>query len=58
MGGGGGGVRVNWHANRYVLISPARRVSLFFVVEASLGDDSSLRRSIFGWGKCSVDPPA
>ena len=55
---GGGGVRVNGHANRYVLISPARRVSLFFVVEASLGDDSSLQRFIFGRGKCSVDPPA
>ena len=51
MGWGGGregsGVRVNGLANRYVLISPAR-VFLFFGVEVSL----------FGRGKCSVDPPA
>ena len=56
--GGGGGVRVNGQVNRYVIISPSRRVFLFFGVEESLGGDSSLRRFIFGRGKCSVDPPA
>ena len=53
-----GGVRVNGQVNRYVIISPARRDFLFFGVEVSLGGDSSLRRFIFGRGKCSVDPPA
>ena len=57
-GVGGGGVRVNGQVNRYVIISPSRRVFLFFEVEVSLGGDSSLRRFIFGRGKCSVDPPA
>ena len=51
-------VGVNGHAQRYVLILPAKPVFLFFGVEASLGDDSSLRRFTFGRGKCSVEPPA
>ena len=53
----GWGVGVNGHANRSVLILPARRVSPFFGVLAPLGDDSSLGRFAFDRGKCLVEPP-
>ena len=53
-----GGVGVNGHAHRYVLILPAKRVFLFFKVKASLGDDSSSRRFTFGQPKCLVEQPA
>ena len=56
LGGVGGGF--TGHVHRYVLILPAKRVFLFFGVKASLGDDSSLRRSTFGGRKCLVEPPA
>ena len=52
------GLGVNGHAHRYVLILPAKRVFLLFGVKASLGDDSSLRRSAFNRRKCLVEPPA
>ena len=52
------GVGVNGHAHRYVPILPAKRVFLSFGVKASLGDDSSLRRSAFDRCKCLVEPPA
>ena len=52
----GGGV--NGYAHRNVLILPVKRVFPFFGVEASLGDESSLRRFTFGRRKCSVEPAA
>ena len=57
-GVGGWGVGVNGHVHRYVLILPAKRVFLLFGVKASLGDDSSSRRSAFDRRKCLVEPPA
>ena len=55
---GVGGWGVNGHAHRYVLIIPAKRLFLLFEVKASLGDDSSSRRSAFDRRKCLVEPPA
>ena len=52
------GVGVNGYAHRYVPILPAKQVFLSFGVKASLGDDSSLRRSAFDRCKCLVEPPA
>ena len=55
----GGGVGVNGHAYRYVLVLPAKRVFFFSSVK-SLRDDSSSRRFSFGPSKRkpSVEPPA
>ena len=39
----GWGVGVNRHTHRYVLILPSKRVSPFFGVKASHGEDSPLR---------------
>ena len=58
MGLRGGGKRVNGHAHRNFIILPAKPVFLFFVVKASLGDDSSLRRFTFDQRKCFLEPPA
>ena len=55
---GGAGVGVSGHAHRFVLILPAKLVFPFFRVNASFGDDSSLRRFTSGRGKCLVQPPA
>ena len=53
----GWGVGVNGHAQRYVLLLPAKRSFLSFGVKASLGDDSSLRHFALGRRKCLVEPP-
>ena len=42
-GMGGGGVRVNGQVNGYVIISPARRVFLFFGVEVSLEGEKRVK---------------
>ena len=42
-GVGGGGVRVNGQVNGYVIISPARRVFLFFGVEVSLEGEKRVK---------------
>ena len=43
VGDGGGGVRVNGQVNGYVIISPARRVFLFFGVEVSLEGEKRVK---------------